>query len=244
MSCVVTTAAELQAIDERQPSKCLCRSPAVDARNLRDSFRVKQNGLLHFLGQFPAQQGHFSSQPPNEKCGIEHRLRNLRLYRITIYCIVSWFRDAGQEEIHASSGVSLKLKNDPVESQGVCFVVAKTILCIHDKIRFAGMFRSYFEERGFQVLSVSTGMEGIRVIRGVKVDAVVLDYDAPEMSGAAALEVIKNVPSQARVLILSGARSNIPPDVRHAATAVLMKVFSAPELMRSVEQIIVETKKF
>jgi len=39
-------------------------------------------------------------------------------------------------------------------------------------------------------------------------------------------------------LILSGAKSKISPDVRHAATAVLMKVFSAPELMRNVERII------
>jgi DNA-binding NtrC family response regulator len=114
----------------------------------------------------------------------------------------------------------------------------KTILCIHDRNGFVSLFRSYFEERGYQVLAASTGMEGIRLLKRNRVDAVVLDYEAPEMSGAAAWQVIKGVSSQTQVLILSGAKSKIAPDVRHAASAVLMKVFSVSELMRNVERII------
>lgn len=117
-------------------------------------------------------------------------------------------------------------------------MVTKTILCINDRIRFVSVFRHYFEERGYQVLAVSSGIEGIRLLNSANVDAVVLDYEAPEMSGAAALQVIKGVSPQTQVLILSGAKSKISPDVRHAATAVLMKVFSPSELMRNVERII------
>lgn len=117
-------------------------------------------------------------------------------------------------------------------------MVPKTILCINDRIRFVSVFRHYFEERGYQVLAVSSGIEGIRLLNSANVDAVVLDYEAPEMSGAAALQVIKGVSPQTQVLILSGAKSKISPDVRHAATAVLMKVFSPSELMRNVERII------
>lgn len=117
-------------------------------------------------------------------------------------------------------------------------MVGKTILCINDRITFVSVFRNYFEERGYQVFAASTGMEGIRLLKSINVDAVVLDYEASEMSGAAALQVIKGVSPQTQVLILSGAKSKISPDVRHAATAVLMKVFSASELMRSVERII------
>jgi DNA-binding NtrC family response regulator len=117
-------------------------------------------------------------------------------------------------------------------------MVTKTILCINDRIRFMSAFRNYFEERGYQVLAAPTGIEGIRLLKRVNVDAVVLDYEASEMSGAAALQVIKGVSPQTQVLILSGGKSKISPDVRHAATAVLMKVFSASELMRNVERII------
>ena len=119
-------------------------------------------------------------------------------------------------------------------------VQPKTILCINGKTRFVDTFRSYFEECGYQVLAASTWTEGIRLLKGNKVDAIVLDYEAPQMSGAAAFQVIKNVSPQTQVLILSGTRSDIPSDVRHAATAVLMKVYSAPELMRNVERIIKE----
>jgi CheY-like chemotaxis protein len=114
----------------------------------------------------------------------------------------------------------------------------KTILCINDRNSFMSVFRSYFEERGYQVLAAPTGMEGIWLLKKNKVDAVVLDYEAPEMSGTAALQVIKGVSPQTQVLILSGAKSKISLDVRHAASAVLMKVFSEPELMRNVERII------
>lgn len=117
-------------------------------------------------------------------------------------------------------------------------MVGKAILCINDRITFVSVFRNYFEERGYQVFAASTGMEGIRLLKSINVDAVVLDYEASEMSGAAALQVIKGVSPQTQVLILSGAKSKISPDVRHAATAVLMKVFSASELMRNVERII------
>jgi len=119
-------------------------------------------------------------------------------------------------------------------------VEPKTILCINDKVRFVDLFRSYLEECGYQVLTASTGTEGIRVLKGSKVDAVVLDYEAREMSGTTAFQVIKNVSPQTQVLILSGARSDISPDVRHAATAVLMKVYSAPELMLNIERILKE----
>lgn len=72
-------------------------------------------------------------------------------------------------------------------------MVPKTILCISDRIRFVSVFRHYFEERGYQVLAASNGIEGIRLLKSANVDAVVLDYEAPEMSGAAALQVIKGV---------------------------------------------------
>ncbi len=83
-------------------------------------------------------------------------------------------------------------------------MVPKTILSlyyINDRIGFVSVFRNYFEERGYQVLAASTGMEGIRLLKStdVRVDAVVLDYEAPEMSGVAALQVIKGVSSQTQV---------------------------------------------
>ena len=116
-------------------------------------------------------------------------------------------------------------------------MVSKTLLCINDRIRFADLFRSYFQERGYQVQTASTGTEGIKLLRGMEFDAVVLDYEGPEMSGAVALQVIKNAAPKTQILILSGAR-DVRSDLRHAATAVLMKAFSVPELMRKVEQII------
>ena len=70
-------------------------------------------------------------------------------------------------------------------------VQPKTILCINDRIRFVDIFRSYFEECGYHVLTASTGTESIRLLKGNKVDAIVLDYEAREMSGVAARQLSK-----------------------------------------------------
>ena len=44
-------------------------------------------------------------------------------------------------------------------------MVPKTILCINDRIGFVSVFRNNFEERGYQVLAASTGMEGNRLLK-------------------------------------------------------------------------------
>lgn len=116
-------------------------------------------------------------------------------------------------------------------------MTSKSLLCIDGRLGFLDFFRSYFEERGYQVHTASTGTEGVKLLRRNEFDAVVFDYEAPEMSGAIALQVIRNAPPRTQILILSGAR-DVRSDVRLAATAVLMKAFSPPEVMRKIERII------
>ena len=115
----------------------------------------------------------------------------------------------------------------------------KTILCINNIQSFLCVFRAHFEERGYEVLTASTGKEALELLGGKSVDAVVLDYQVAGMEGAAALQVVKRVSSETPVLMLSGRTAIIPQDVRNAATEVLTKKgMMVSELVRSVERIL------
>ena len=99
----------------------------------------------------------------------------------------------------------------------------RTILCIDDACTFLQVFRTHFEDRGYRVLTASSGKEGLEVLAAKRVDAVILDYQMPGMTSAAALQVSKRVSPGTLVVILSGAASTVPQDARRAATAVLLK---------------------
>jgi CheY-like chemotaxis protein len=111
----------------------------------------------------------------------------------------------------------------------------RTILCIDDACTFLQVFRTHFEDRGYRVLRASSGKEGLELLAAKRVDAVILDYQIPGMTSAAALQVSKRVSPGTLVVILSGAASTVPQDARRAATAVLLKDKSMPRLMHSVE---------
>jgi CheY-like chemotaxis protein len=111
----------------------------------------------------------------------------------------------------------------------------RTILCIDDECTFLQVFRTHFEDRGYRVLTASSGKEALELLEAKRVDAVILDYQMPGMAGAAALQVVKRVSPEALVVMLSGATSAVPQDARRAAAAVLLKDKSMSRLMHSVE---------
>jgi CheY-like chemotaxis protein len=114
-------------------------------------------------------------------------------------------------------------------------IPSRTVLCIDDARTFLEVFRTHFEDRGYRVFTASSGKEGLELLAAKRVDAVILDYQMPGMSGAAALQVVKRVSPEALVVILSGAMSAVPRDARRAVAAVLLKDKSMPRMMRSVE---------
>ena len=114
----------------------------------------------------------------------------------------------------------------------------KTILCINNLQAFLNVFRAHFAERGYEVLTASTGKKALELLGEKRVDAVVLDYQVPDMAGAAVLQVVKSVSSETPVLMLSGRTAIIPQDVRNAATEVLTKGMGMSELVLSVDRIL------
>jgi CheY-like chemotaxis protein len=113
----------------------------------------------------------------------------------------------------------------------------KTILYIDDKPDSLDVFRAHFEKSGDKLLTAATGKEGLALLAGNRVDAVVLDYQMPGMSGGAVLQIVKRAAPGLPVLVLAERSTFVPQDVRNVTTVVSTRGLSTAKLVRAVETI-------
>lgn len=113
----------------------------------------------------------------------------------------------------------------------------RTILYIDDKRDLLDVFRAHFEKSGDKLLTAATGKEGLELLAENRVDAVVLDYQMPGMSGGAVLQIVKRVAPGLPVLVLVERSMFVPQDVRNVTTVVPTRGMSTSKLVRAVETI-------
>ncbi len=100
---------------------------------------------------------------------------------------------------------------------------AATILCIDDdepSLLTRGMI---LEKSGYRVLSATTARGGLELFARERVDAVVLDYFLPEMSGSQVAAALKLRSADVPVLLLSSAVL-LPDDARGLVDAFCAKI--------------------
>jgi len=86
-----------------------------------------------------------------------------------------------------------------------------TILCIDDEHTGLLVRKLMLETNGYQVLVAQTGEEGLAMLASSSVDMVILDYQMPEMDGAAVATQIRQRWPSVPILLLSGYPEQIPP---------------------------------
>jgi CheY-like chemotaxis protein len=77
------------------------------------------------------------------------------------------------------------------------------ILCIDDEVIGLRVRQILLQREGYEVLTASSGREGIELFAANPVKAVVLDYAMPEMDGAQVAEELKRLNPAAKILLLS-----------------------------------------
>jgi len=88
--------------------------------------------------------------------------------------------------------------------------VTTTVLCIDDEPSLLQLERRLLESCGYAVLTAGSGREALHILSASAVDAVVLDYQMPEMDGfAVALEIRRMVP-EIEIIIHSGSPVDVP----------------------------------
>jgi two-component system response regulator VicR len=118
----------------------------------------------------------------------------------------------------------------------------KKILCIEDEPEMIDLIRLILERRGFTVQGAAGGMEGIKKVRELRPDLVLLDLMMPDMDGwevyqqMKAGETTRDIP----VIVVTAKAQSIDKVLGlHIAKVddYIAKPFSPQELLASVEKI-------
>lgn len=115
-----------------------------------------------------------------------------------------------------------------------------TLLWIDDFEPGLAMYKVMYEGLGFNVLTASSGAEGIRLATRNYVDAVITDYEMPEMNGEAVAAAIKALKPSVPVLMFSGS-TLISARCRRVVDAFCDKAGSRDVLLAAIRRLL--TKK-
>jgi len=114
---------------------------------------------------------------------------------------------------------------------------AKTVLCVDDERIGLRVRKIMLEGHGFNVLTATSGEQGLALLDKHEIDLVILDYYMPGMNGGdVALEVRRRKPSVP--IIFLSAYFSLPPAALELANAFITKGDPPDELIDKIEQLI------
>lgn len=121
--------------------------------------------------------------------------------------------------------------------------LSKTILCVEDEPEMIDLIRLILSRKGYKVQGATGGVEGIRLIKELHPDLVLLDLMMPDMDG---WEVYQQMKAEASlrdipVIVVTAKAQNIDKVLGlHIAKVddYIAKPFSPQELMDSVDKVL------
>jgi len=111
------------------------------------------------------------------------------------------------------------------------------ILCIDDEVIGLKVRKILLQREGYEVLTASSGREGIELFTANPVKAVVLDYAMPEMDGAQVAEELKRLNPAAKILLLS-AYVDLPDAATKWVDARAVKGISPTSFLTELRQLL------
>ncbi len=113
-----------------------------------------------------------------------------------------------------------------------------TILCIDDHEQGLFIRKTVLQQRGYIVLTATSGARGLSLIEQHEVDAVVLDYRMEGIDGGAVASIIKRRKPEIPIVLLSGYVEELPDRVLKVVDAVVEKGQAAKALYATVSKLI------
>ncbi|HEY6338021.1 MAG TPA: response regulator [Candidatus Sulfotelmatobacter sp.] len=111
------------------------------------------------------------------------------------------------------------------------------ILCIDDHWNGLIGRKMLLEKNGYEVLEATGGDEGLKLFRSHTVDAVVLDYQMPGMSGDVIAAKMKRIKSNVPIMLLS-AYGPLPKSKLKSVDTFLSKSQPTGVLLSSLESLL------
>jgi len=118
----------------------------------------------------------------------------------------------------------------------------KRILCIDD--HWSGLIgrKMLLEQNGYEVLEATGGSEGLKLFLSQDVDAVILDYQMPDMNGAVVAAKMKKVRSKVPIILLS-AYGPLPKRKLQSIDKFVSKSESPDAFLSTVDDVLTTQSK-
>lgn len=114
---------------------------------------------------------------------------------------------------------------------------ARLILCVDDENVGLKVRRMLLERAGYRVLTAPDGFVALETFRAEPVEAVVLDFSMPGMTGGEVALEMRRIKPQVPILMLS-AYTSLPPEVIESVNMSMTKGEGAPALLQKLEQLV------
>ena len=113
------------------------------------------------------------------------------------------------------------------------------VLCVDDETIGLEVRRILLERAGYRVLTALDGPEGLDVFAREPVEAVVLDFSMPGMTGGEVAERMRKVKPKVPILMLT-AYTSLPPEVARSVDLAMTKGEGAPALLKKLRSLVSE----
>ena len=118
----------------------------------------------------------------------------------------------------------------------------KTLLCVDDNQSSLKICKMILEDFGYKVLTASSGREGLEVFASSAIDAVILDYQMPEMNGELVASEMRKTNPRVPILMLSGCMS-LPESALQLVDEFIAKGEPVEFLLLAVQQLLSRGEK-
>lgn len=87
---------------------------------------------------------------------------------------------------------------------------AAKVLCVENHVEYLEALRYMLEAAGYEVISATSGRQGVSMLQKHSVEGVLLEYDLPDATGASVRAEMKRIKPEIPVLLFSGIGSQTP----------------------------------
>jgi DNA-binding NtrC family response regulator len=84
------------------------------------------------------------------------------------------------------------------------------VLCVENHVEYLDALKYMLETAGYEVVSATTGSQGLAVLSKQPINGVLLEYDLPDATGAAVRAEMKRIKPDVPVLLFAGVGSQTP----------------------------------
>ena len=84
------------------------------------------------------------------------------------------------------------------------------VLCVENHKEYLDALKNMLETAGYEVVSASTGSQGLSLLRKQAIQGVLMEYDLPDASGVEVRAAMKRIKPEVPILLFAGLGSQTP----------------------------------